>query len=339
MSGAPPKILEDQSARHAGGLLKVHPADWGVLGILCVAIGLAVARRGRPGVGVLLAEHVGLLLVYGCFVWAAARWSRAGWVAWGRPLAAMLTLFTVYNTAGRLGMAAMPYRADAALAQIDTWIFGGTNPTFFVQRWQTPGRVEVFAFFYGLFIPYIHVSLVLGALGRPPVERDQFLTGWVFTYCLSYLGYLFLPCTGPGGFYDGQYAVELHGGMFFGMVTAGVASTGGLLGAFPSLHGGSSLYLCLFDLKTNLLRGLTYVPVVVMIYGATIMLRYHYVTDLIVGTIIAVSCSVIGRKVFPAWARRRQRAGLPALPGREGDVLSDIPADRVGSAPAVLPAD
>jgi len=251
----------------------------------------------------------------------------------------MWTIFTLYNTAGRLGMAAMPYRADATLARVDTWIFGGVNPTFFIQRWQTPGRVELFAFFYGLFIPYINLSLVLGALGRRPLERDQFLTGWVFTYCVSYLGYLFLPCQGPGGFYAGHYAVVLQGGLFFGMVVNAVAHTGGLIGAFPSLHGGSSLYLCLFDLKTNLLRGLTYVPVVVMIYGATIMLRYHYVTDLIVGTVVAVSCTMLGRRVFLHWALRRQQAGMPALPGKEGDVLPDLSADRGNDAAVVLSAD
>ena len=318
--------------------LQLHPADKAVFAILLFAVITAFVARGRAGVGILLLEHVALLAAYIAFVWAAVKWSRSNWVSYARPLAAMMVIWTLYNTVGRLGMAAMPFRADEALSRIDTWIFGGINPAFFAQRWQTPPRVEVFAFFYGLFIPYINLSLVLGALGRPPVERDQFLTGWVFTYCISYLGYLFLPAHGPGAFLAGQFDVELRGGFFYAMVVRGVANTGGLIGAFPSLHGGSSLYLCLFDLKTNLLRGLTYVPVVIMIYGATIMLRYHYVIDLIAGTVIAVSCSFAGRRAFLRWARRRQEAGLPALPGREGDVLSNIPADRVDYAEAVLPA-
>ena len=320
-------------------LLQLHPADRAVFAILVLAIVISSATVKRAGVRLLLAEHVALLAGYAIFVSAAIRWSQRSWVAMARPIAAMMTIFTLYNTTGRLGMAAMPYRADATLAHIDTWLFGGINPTFFIQRWQTPARVEVFAFFYGLFIPYINISLVLGSLGRPPLERDQFLTGWVFTYCISYLGYLFLPCQGPGGFYDGSYAVQLQGGYFFALVVTAVANTGGLIGAFPSLHGGSSLYLCLFDLKTNLLRGLTYVPVVVMIYLATLFLRYHYVIDLIAGTIIAVSCTRLGRLSFRRWAQARRKVGLPALPGDEGDVLPNIPDDRRNHVAAIFPAN
>jgi hypothetical protein len=274
--------------------------------------------------------------VYGAFVLVAGNWERTRWVAYARPLAAMGTIFTLYTTCGWLGMAAMPYRGDAVLSRIDTWMFGGINPTFYVQRWQTPGKVELFAFFYGLFIPYINLSLVLGALGRPPLERDQFLCGWVFTYGISYLGYLFVPSPGPGVYFAEAYSVQLHGPLFYPIVLAGVAKSGGLFGAFPSLHGGSSLYLCLFDLKTNKLRGLTYLPVVVMIYCATIMLRYHYVFDLVVGTIVAVSCTQLGRMAFLRWAKQRQAAGLPAIPGGEGDVLPDLPTDGRNYATAVL---
>jgi hypothetical protein len=328
-----------KSVAGAGLSLQIHPADRAIFAILALAIATAAVASGKVGVRPLLLAHLVLLATYALFVLAAVRWSRSAWVSYVRPLAAMWTIFALYYTAGQLGMAAMPYRADADLARIDTWMFGGINPTFFIQRWQTPARVELFAFFYGLFIPYINLSLVLGALGRPPLERDQFLTGWVFTYCISYLGYLFLPCQGPGGFFAGSYAAPLQGGVFYALVVKAVASSGGLAGVFPSLHGGSSLYLCLFDLKTNPLRGLTYLPVVIMIYAATIVLRYHYVTDLIVGTIIAASCTYLGRRAFLRWAQARQNAGLPALPGSEGDVLSDIPADGRDHTPAVLSAN
>jgi hypothetical protein len=316
--------------------LQFHPADRAIFAILLLAILVGAFGVHRPGVWPLLASHLALLAAYAAFALAAYKWERARWVAYVRPLVAMGTIFTLYTTCGKLGMAAMPYRGDAVLSRIDTWMFGGTNPTFYVQRWQTPGRVELFAFFYGLFIPYINLSLVLGALGRPPLERDQFLCGWVFTYCISYLGYLFVPSTGPGAYFAAAYSVQLQGRLFYPIVVKGTAMSGGTLGAFPSLHGGSSLYLCLFDLRTNRLRGLTYLPVVVMIYGATIMMRYHYVIDLVVGTIVAVSCTWLGRIAFLRWAKQRQSAGLPAIPGGEGDVLPDFPTDGRDVAAAVF---
>lgn len=317
--------------------LQFHPADRAICALLILAGGVGVIARDRPGVPALLAAHLGLLAAYICCLLVAAKWNGARWLGWAHPLLAMTVIFTLYTACGRLGMAAMPWRADAMLSRIDCALFAGINPTFFIQRWQTPPRVEFFAFFYGLFIPYINLSLILGALGRPPLERDQFLTGWVFTYCISYLGYLFLPSAGPGVLFASHYATPLHGGLFYALVLRGVQSTGGLFGAFPSLHAGSSLYLCLFDLKTNRLRGMTYLPIVIMIYGATIMLRYHYVIDLLVGTAISASCVHFGRVVFLRWARGRREAGLTALPGGQDNVLPDLPDAGRGDIAAVLP--
>jgi membrane-associated phospholipid phosphatase len=131
----------------------------------------------------------------------------------------------------------------------------------------------------------------------------------------------------------------LEGGFFLNVVRQGVEASGGLQGVFPSLHVGGSVYLCLFDLRTNRLRGLTYLPLVLGIYISTIVLRYHYVVDLIAGTAIAAACIPLGQRVFLRWARRRQEAGLPALPGGEGDALPLVSgAGALDNAP-VLPAD
>jgi hypothetical protein len=82
---------------------------------------------------------------------------------------------------------------------------------------------------------------------------------------------------------------------------------------------------------------MTYLPIVVMIYGATIMLRYHYVIDLLVGTAISASCVDLSRVMFLRWARSRRAAGFTALPGGQGDVLPDLPDAGRDDVAAVLP--
>ena len=90
------------------------------------------------------------------------------------------------------------------------------------------------------------------------------------------------------------------------VVLDGVESSGGLQGAFPSLHVGGSVYLCLYDLRVNRLRGLTFLPLVLLIYVATIFLRYHYVIDLLAGTVIAAGCIPLGQWAFRHWTERRE---------------------------------
>jgi hypothetical protein len=282
-------------------------------------------------VATLLLIQVALLA--GFLIGAAClmRWERGWWVQLVRPALTVGVIFTCYSTLGRLGIVAMPYRADAILSQLDTDIFG-VDPSLFVERYLTPARIEFFSIAYGAFIPYIYATIALNCLGRPPLERDQFLTGWVFTYTISYLGYLFVPAQGPVIFHAADYQNSLTGGCFYDLVLRGVDATGGLQGAFPSLHAGGSFYLCLFELKTNRLRAAIYLPLVVLIYLATIILRYHYVVDRIAGTVIPIACLYLGARVFEGWARRRQAAGMPALPGGEGDALRAIPsagADRI----------
>jgi membrane-associated phospholipid phosphatase len=238
-----------------------------------------------------------------------------------RAIMTIGVVFALYSSLGRLGLAAMPYRFDAALSRVDTWLFG-FDPSLEIQPLQTPSAVAFFSFAYAAFIPYIYLSLGLGCLGRPPLERDQFLTGWVFTYAISYLGYLFLPAQGPVVFQAGQFTTALDGGVLHELVVNGIDSLGGPKGAFPSLHVGASVYLCLFDLRTNRLRGLTYLPIVILIYVATVFLRYHYVVDLIAGTVIAICCVPLGMHVFSRWAGARLAAGLPVLTGGETHALS-----------------
>ena len=280
------------SRDHMGCLrLAVPPSDRTVLMLLGLAVVVALIRWPAVGNGMtpLVAVHAGLLVGFSACVAALARWERLPWVQYVRPVATVAVVFSLYASLGKLGMTAMPYVADAVLSKADTWLLG-CDPSLAIQTYQTSGRVEFFSFVYGAFIPYIYLSLFLGCLGRPPLERDQFLTGWVFTYAVSYLGYLFVPAFGPLVYHAQDYEVTLGGGFFHKMVVAGVDAGGGPHGAFPSLHVGASVYLCLFDLRTNRLRGLTYLPVVLLIYVATVFLRYHYVVDLVAGTMIAVAC-------------------------------------------------
>ncbi len=300
-------------------LLAFHPSDRTVIALLTLTVVVAtilVAVDGQqmwPHLGV----HAGLLFGFVCFAAVWIRWDQRRWVPLLRAGITVGVMFTLYTTLGKLGFVAIPYLGDAALSRLDEILFR-TNPAFWVQQYQTPGLVEFFSFIYAAFIPYVYLSIAHGCLWRPPLQRDQFLTGWVLTYAISYLGYLFVPAYGPIVYHAEEFSSSLQGGFFHAIVLRGIETGGGPHGAFPSLHVACSAYLCLFDLKTNQLRGLTYLPMIVLIYVSTIVLRYHYVVDLIAGTVIAVICIVVGERVFNRWARRRESAGLPSLPGGEG---------------------
>jgi 1-acyl-sn-glycerol-3-phosphate acyltransferase len=232
--------------------------------------------------------HAAMLVGFAA-VCTVARWRK--WSTLIDAAAIVIVLMQLYQTVAEPAFVAMHGGRDAALARVDRLLFLGRDPALLAQRFATPGVIEAFSLVYGIFIPYLWFSIILGCIGRPDHERQSFLLGLSITYALAYLGYLFVPSRGPIEWY--HFAGPLPHGPLHDLVLRSVDMTGGNHGAFPSLHVGASAYLCLFDLRRNPVRGMTYVPIVILIAMSTVMLRYHYVIDVVSGLTIALIAAAV----------------------------------------------
>jgi membrane-associated phospholipid phosphatase len=282
-----------------------HPAELATLAILAVVtatIAAAVARGVDLGGALVL--HAALLLGFGAVAWALAR--RPGWALGPhvRGVAVIATMFTLYSTLGHVAFDAIPWIADPALDAADRALLLGRSPSLAFASDPASRTVEFLSFFYAAYIPYLYMSILLGLAGRPAAERDEFVTAFAVLYALSFLGYLFLPARGPIVELAGAFPAALQGGFFHRTVVESIDSLGGPHGAFPSLHVGASFLAAWFDLRhRNLLRGLIYIPLVALIVVATIVLRYHWVVDLIAGVLLALLASWIAPRLLARWRR------------------------------------
>lgn len=285
----------------------LHPAELATLAVLAVVTATIAAAVGR---GVALRSelmlHAALTLGFGAVAWALAR--RPGW-AWGphvRGVAVIAMMFTLYSTLGHVAFDAIPWIADPALDAADRALLFGRSPSLVFAGDPSPRTVEFLSFFYAAFIPYLYMSILLGLAGRPAAERDEFVTAFATLYALSFLGYLFLPARGPIVQMAADFPAQLRGGFFHRTVVASIDSLGGPHGAFPSLHVGASFLAAWFDLRhRNWLRGLIYIPLVALIAAATIVLRYHWVVDLVAGVLLAL----LAHRMAPVLLARWRRAG------------------------------
>jgi hypothetical protein len=287
----PPQVI-------AGPSHRTSPSDWVILALLfTIAATFTIRLPSVPAARPSWALHTGIFLAFGAAVAAMASRPEAGWVAWCRAIATIAVLLFLYSSLGAPVFAIIPWRADALLAAADRALFGGYSPALWAAAHIGRAGLEFWSLIYGFFVPFLYVSIFLGCVGRPALEREEFLTGFSVTYAIAYLGYLFLPSTGPIEFFPS--VAPPPGGPLHRMILSSVAATGGNHGAFPSLHVGASAYLCLFDWRHNVLRGMTYAPIVVLIGFSTLFLQYHYVVDLLAGLAIAVfanlAASVSGR--------------------------------------------
>jgi hypothetical protein len=274
---------------------RLRPGDVIILLVLALACAWTLARvGGHPELSAPLAFHAallaGTLILFG---WAATGKLPASSVI--RIVAAIALIFTLYKSLGQLGLALHPGSWDSFLASADSWLLG-FDPSLALQSVLTPRLVDFMSGVYLFFIAYVYLSIGLEVFGREETDRETFLCGLTLVYCLGYVGYLVFPARGPVAFLAGQYRVPLSGGAIYETMRHVIDSQGGAIGAFPSLHVGGALYLCLFDRKVAPLRAMTYAPVVVLVALSTVILRFHYVTDWLGGAAVAL---------FGLWASPR----------------------------------
>jgi len=287
--------------------MRLHPADAATLFILTVVTAtLAVAVLAGAPLGGSLALHAGMLAAFALVAWRLG--AREGAVV--RGIAVMAVMFTLYTTLGHVAFAAVPWVADPWLAAADRALLLGRSPSLAVEPLAATRWAELLSFCYAMFIPYLYVSILLSLVGRPPAERDEFVTGFAVLYALSFLGYLFLPARGPIVQLAGAFTVPIEGGAFHRIVVRSVEQVGGPHGAFPSLHVGASLFATLFDLRhRNPLRALIYFPLVALIALATLVLRYHYAVDLLAALVLALLAVHVARAAISRRNRAAARTG------------------------------
>jgi membrane-associated phospholipid phosphatase len=285
----------------------LHPADTATLLILAIVTAtLAVAAAFGAPVGGALAMHAALLGAFAGIAW----WTGPRQGAIVRGIAVCATMFTLYTTLGHVAFTAIPWLADPWLEHADRALLLGRSPSLAIQPLAATAWARVLCFGYAMFIPYLYLSILLSLLGRPPAERDEFVTGFAVLYALSFLGYLFLPARGPVVQMAGEFTVPIQGGAFYGVILRSVEQVGGPHGAFPSLHLGASLFATLFDLRhRNPLRALIYLPLVATIAVATLVLRYHYAVDLLAAVALAWAAGAVARR---AMRRRGESARILA---------------------------
>ncbi|MDH5758396.1 MAG: phosphatase PAP2 family protein [Gemmatimonadota bacterium] len=276
------------------------------LGVVTLTL-LASFLSGRP-VGSDLVLHVGVSALLGVVVLGAAR--IAGEEA--RTLVTAVTvvgvMFFLYASLGRVAFAAIPWIGDPWLRAADRVLGLGAEPVLWVNRWLAAHAwsTEALSVFYGAFIPYIYLTIFLGLVARPRESRRVFILAFAILYGVSFMGYLFVPARGPVVFMEDAFASPLQGGFFHGIILTSIEGVGGPHGAFPSLHVGASVLGMAFDFRHgDRLRGLIYVPLVLLISLATLALRYHYLVDLVFGAAFAFGALVLAER----WTARRVETG------------------------------
>jgi len=207
-----------------------------------------------------------------------------------------------------------PVDYDWLFISIDHWMFG-VNPTQWAAQFAHPVLTEMFQIAY---FSYYILFLMLGIELFRRHTIDEFDYGAflvVYGFYLSYLGYFLLPAVGPRFTLHNFYALdrELPGLLLTtpmrNFINAGESISSALPNAiqlvqrdvFPSGHTQLTLIVVylghLYHLKTRWIMTILGTLLIV----STIYLRYHYVIDLLGGTIFFLFTIWSGKKIQAWW--------------------------------------
>ncbi|NUO48446.1 MAG: phosphatase PAP2 family protein [Polyangiaceae bacterium] len=213
-----------------------------------------------------------------------------------------------------------PRALDEQLLRLDIALFG-VEPTVWLEPYTTPSIVEYFAFFYFSYFGLLAIyALVVLGLGLAKDAIGEFAIGGALVFCVGQLGYVVVPGYGPIHHLSPVFAGPLEGGFFWRTVLATVESASAMKDIFPSLHTAAPVWLAGFAIRRALLsrsRLWTLAAVVTTFFAiniviSTIVLRWHYVIDVIAGLALAFG-AIWAAPRLAGWERStRARHGLAA---------------------------
>jgi membrane-associated phospholipid phosphatase len=210
---------------------------------------------------------------------------------------------------GALVPYANPWHAERLLHAIDTAAFLGHNPNEMLDSIAWPPLTEVLQIDYALYYAVPVTLLASFALRRD--WGGLVLALFLAIGCLygSYVGYFFVPATGPNvnalGLYPAHFAEPMKGLFVAEPLRAALFAAETIKhDCFPSGHVALTLTCLAIARRSHRpTYRLLFVPVVLLVFG-TVYLRYHYVVDVVFGVLLAVATMRYGPRLYERLRRR-----------------------------------
>jgi len=218
-----------------------------------------------------------------------------------RRLYVIPVIYLMYNQVHSFVRVVHPRDYDEFLIAVDRAIFGG-DPTHILSSMATPLLTEYLQLCYVLFylLPILH-AVELWKTGN--LERlDCFIRAMTFCYFISYLLYFVMPAVGPRFTLHAYQDVgkDLPGLILTPALRGFVDVGGGIpIGAtdpvsvvnrdcMPSGHTWLTLVNIIMAFRFKSKSRWIFLVIGGSLIFSTVYLRYHYVVDIIVGTVFAL---------------------------------------------------
>ena len=216
-----------------------------------------------------------------------------------RPMWVLVSLICVYPWMTLILKSAPSADVDSSLAAIDRFLFSGVNPMRIMERIHSDLMSDWMAFcytLYGLYVTWVIAVLFLREDQRGLKNASVILS---LVFVIGYVGYTLFPALGP--MYTQKFPFDLHFEYMGQLKTELMDKPRIDRDCFPSLHTAITFVVSWIAWREIRAIFWIFLPITLTMPFACVYLRYHYVADVLAGTILS-----FGLIALDAWMNRSQ---------------------------------
>lgn len=196
---------------------------------------------------------------------------------------------------------------DAQLTAFEKSIFG-VNLSLYIDRHLLNVVVnEIISFCYFCYYLMIPGFTLYAFLKRDDAILKRMLAATTLTFFVGYFLFFLYPIEGPRWFFAGEYMNSIDGPFFREAVNYVIATGAVRGGCMPSTHTAVALIVLFYTFQLSRRAGWLLSPIVFGLAVGTVWGRFHYISDTIVGALIAVGALWLLESVL------RERPGFPVV--------------------------
>jgi membrane-associated phospholipid phosphatase len=289
------------------GKVRLNATDGLILGTLALLSLLAFAFFWRV-------EHRWLLVLKNIVVGTAYIWinrfsdkaTTKFWKFFLRMAPIVLAYAYLFGAIDKLQMIFQDQWMDDYVLDFEQYVFG-LQPTLWIEDYVSKPLTEWLMFSYVIYVPMYPVlcGIIYYKRGKLAMEDYFFTLG--LTNVLCDIGFILFPVASPMYHIKELYTVPLDGYVF--------TSLGELMrkylhfagGSIPSPHAAAATIMWVMAYRYHRKSFWILTPIVLSLYVSTFYGRYHYVTDAIVGVLVAGLALIVAPWLMKLWNKIAER--------------------------------
>jgi len=283
------------------GSVKLRATDGLILGTLAFFSLLAIVFAGIVEMWWwLVVKNILVGVGYVLFIHYGRRVEHRFWRFFLRVAPITLAYAYLFGAVDKLQLIIHGQWLDDYVLDMEQYIFG-VQPTLWLQHYMSKPLTEWMMFSYVVYVPMYPVLCGIIYFLRGELAMEDYFFTLGFTNILCDIGFILFPVAGPIAHMGNLYRVPIEGYVWTYLGELMRSQLHYIGGTIPSPHAAAATIMWMMAYRYHRTSFWVLSPVVISLYVSTFYGRYHYVTDAVVGILVAFVALWVAPYLMKAW--------------------------------------